>query len=66
VLARGNRNMFAAIGLCLGVVIVFKLVILGCQFMGASSFLLSPVLAAWLPVMIFVPCAAVLAQPMFE
>jgi len=58
----GNRNMFFAIGLCVGVVLGFMLVVIGCQYLGASG-LLNPALAAWLPLMIFVPCAAAMYEP---
>jgi lipopolysaccharide export system permease protein len=56
VLKRENRNMFAAIGLCVVLVIGFMLVSLAFQYLG-SSVLLDPALAAWLPLMIFVPAA---------
>ncbi|MGD9644574.1 MAG: LptF/LptG family permease [Pirellulales bacterium] len=56
VLARENRNIFLAIGLCLGLVTVFMLVVIACQYLG-GIYLLSPALAAWLPLMIFLPTA---------
>jgi len=65
VLSRSNRNVFLAIGLCLGIVIAFMLVVFGCKILG-SSLLLEPALAAWLPLMIFVPCAVGLSQPLRE
>lgn len=65
VLARGNRNVFAAIGLCGAVALVFMVVVLGCQYLG-TNYLISPALAAWLPVMIFVPWAAFVAGPLVE
>jgi lipopolysaccharide export system permease protein len=65
VLSRSNRNVFLAIGLCLALVIAFMLVVLGCNFLG-SSYLVEPALAAWMPLMIFVPCAMALAQPLWE
>ncbi|MFV2065554.1 MAG: LptF/LptG family permease [Pirellulales bacterium] len=57
VLTRNNRNVFMAIGLCLVVIVLFMLVVLACQFLGASS-MVRPALAAWLPLIIFVPVAA--------
>jgi lipopolysaccharide export system permease protein len=65
VLARGNRNVFAAIGLCGAIGILFMLVVLVCQYLGAGYWL-SPALAAWLPLMLFVPVAIALADPFFE
>ena len=65
ILARTNRNMFFAIGLCVGVVVMFYMVVLGCQFLG-SSYLVSPTLAAWLPIFIFVPAAVWMSEPLRE
>ncbi len=65
VLSRSNRNVFMAIGLCLALVVAFMLVVLGCRFLGAS-YLLEPSLAAWLPLMIFVPCAVAISAPLRE
>ena len=67
VLSRENRNMFLAIGLCVGVVMVFMLVVLVCQFLGSNYFeFVSPSLAAWLPLMIFVPWAVAVSEPLRE
>jgi len=57
VLTRNNRNVFMAIGLCLVVIVLFMLVVLVCQFLGTNS-MVRPALAAWLPLIIFVPIAA--------
>jgi lipopolysaccharide export system permease protein len=65
VLSRSNRNVFLAIGLCLALVIAFMLVVLACNYLG-SIYWIEPALAAWLPLMIFVPCAVALAQPLWE
>ncbi len=65
ILARTNRNIFFAIGLCVGVVVLFYLVVLACQYLG-SSYLVSPALAAWLPLMIFVPTAVWMSEPLRE
>jgi lipopolysaccharide export system permease protein len=65
VLSRSQRNIFLAIGQCLALVIAFMLIVFGCQYLG-SSYLLEPALAAWLPLMIFVPCAVALSQPLRE
>jgi lipopolysaccharide export system permease protein len=65
VLSRSNRNVFLAIGICLALVVAFMLVVLGCRYLGASYWL-EPSLAAWLPLMIFVPCAVALSSPLRE
>ncbi len=63
VLTGSNRNVFMAIGVCLALVVAFMLVVLGCNYLG-SSYLLEPSLAAWLPLMIFVPAAVALSLPL--
>ncbi len=45
VLSRENRNMFAAIGLCVLLVAGFMLLVMACQYLG-SSYLLDPALAS--------------------
>jgi lipopolysaccharide export system permease protein len=57
VITRTSRNPFLSIGLCLAVVTVFMLVVLGCQSLGSGGWIAAP-LAAWLPLLIFVPLAA--------
>ncbi len=65
VLSRKNRNMFLAIGLSVVLVIWFMGVVLACQYCG-SSYLISPALSAWLPLMLFVPWAVFSAEPLRE
>jgi lipopolysaccharide export system permease protein len=65
VLRQSNRNVFVAIGLCIGVVILFLLVVTGCHYLG-SSILISPVLAVWLPLFVFIPLAVWMAEPIVE
>jgi len=65
VVTRQDRNVFIAIGWCLLVVSVFYTVVIGAQYLG-SIYLIEPVLAAWLPLMLFVPPAVVLAETMWE
>lgn len=62
VLARDNRNIFLAVGLCLIVVSGFMLTVYGAQYLGNAIYV-SPPLAAWLPLMIFVPAATAMSQP---
>jgi lipopolysaccharide export system permease protein len=61
VLSRESRNMFLSIGMCVGVVSVYSLTVLSCQYLG-TVYMLSPALAAWLPLMVYVP----IAVAMFE
>ena len=65
VMTRENRNVFIAIGLCILVVSVFMLIILGLQSLGAS-YLIAPHLAAWAPLLIFVPVAVYMAGAMWK
>jgi lipopolysaccharide export system permease protein len=64
-LRRGNRNVFLAIGLCLLVVIGFLLVVMGCQYLG-TSILVTPVMAVWAPLFVFIPLAAWISEPIWE
>ena len=65
VLSRNNRHIFVAIGTCLGIVVLFVLVQLVFNWLGAN-YLISPALAAWCPLMIFLPVAFALSPPLFE
>ena len=60
-LSRRNRNVFFSISICLGVATAFTLVALSCQSLGGLS-VLRPSLAAWLPLMMFVPVAAAMSH----
>jgi lipopolysaccharide export system permease protein len=66
IVARENRNVYMAIGLCVAVVSLFMLVMIGCQAMGSGYLIGDPAFAAWLPLIIFAPAAAWLAQPFRE
>ena len=59
VIARGERNLYLSAGLCLFVVMVMSLVIIASHALGASRIINSPALAAWLPILLFVPVARV-------
>ncbi|GAB4132062.1 MAG: LptF/LptG family permease [Thermogutta sp.] len=56
-LRREQRNVFLALGLGLAIVIVFTTVVLAWEYLGANE-TISPALAAWGPLFIFVPFAA--------
>jgi lipopolysaccharide export system permease protein len=59
-MSRRNRNVFLTIGICVGVATAFTLVGLACQSLGGLG-VLSPTLAAWAPLLVFVPVAAALS-----
>jgi lipopolysaccharide export system permease protein len=65
VAARDNRNVFVAIGICMGLVALFFIVQIACQQLGENC-LISPSLAAWAPLMIFVPAAVGMSSAMWE
>jgi lipopolysaccharide export system permease protein len=54
-----NRNVFISAGLCLALCAAFFAACFACQQLGDKE-LLSPALAAWMPVMIFGPLAFVM------
>ena len=58
--SRKSRNVFLSMGICLLAVLAFSLVALACQSLGGLS-LLSPPMAAWLPLMLFVPLAVAMS-----
>lgn len=64
-LVRQNRNIFLTIGMCVGIVAAFFVVVLGCHSLGSSLFI-SPALAAWCPLMVFVPVAVFLSEPLWR
>ena len=57
VISKSDRNIFTAAGLCLLVVIAVQLTVLGCHSLGTYSLIRPAVLAAWLPVIVFLPLA---------
>jgi lipopolysaccharide export system permease protein len=65
VLSRRQRNIFVAIGWGIAVVGGFKMAVLLSHELG-KQVLISPVLAAWLPVFVFVPIAVASAEPILE
>jgi len=65
VLTREQRNVFSAIAMGGFVVGTFFSVVITCHALG-SNYLLSPALAAWCPLMLFVPLAVWMAEPLRE
>lgn len=65
VLRREDRNVFAAIGLAALVVAGFMVVVMGFQVLG-SNFAIPSALAAWAPLIIFVPVAVGMSDSIWE
>ncbi len=65
VLSRSHRNLFIAAAQCLLLVGGFFVVSLACQAMG-NSVMISPALAAWLPLLLFAPVAYTAAARRWE
>jgi lipopolysaccharide export system permease protein len=65
VMSRQNRNIFVAAGLCVLIVALFVLVVLACHAAG-YNYLLSPPLAAWFPLLIFIPIARYTAAALWQ
>ena len=57
ILRRRNKNLWMAAGSCFLMVMIFYLLVLTCHAFGNHGFLLSPSLAAWLPLFVFIPTA---------
>ena len=67
ILSRESRSIFIAMGICMGITVAFWIVVLAAQFMGSLSLgPITPPLAAWLPLMIFVPLAVGLSDPLWR
>ncbi|MGC4006997.1 MAG: LptF/LptG family permease [Pirellulales bacterium] len=60
-----HRNMFVAVGQCVLVVIGFLVVVLIGQTLG-GTYLIPPVVAAWIPLFVFIPLTAFNGQPLWE
>lgn len=65
VVGNGQRNVFLAIGMSILVVTSFLVVTLASHGLGSIS-LFSPAVAAWLPLLIFIPAAAGLSPRIWE
>ena len=59
VISRRERGLLMSVGLCVGLVVSMLLVTIAAQAMGASRMITPPALAAWLPLIIFVPLTLV-------
>lgn len=63
VLSRESRNVFISVGTCLLIVVLYFGVIIGSQTLGIN-YLITPSMAAWIPLMVFVPWAFAVAEPL--
>jgi lipopolysaccharide export system permease protein len=55
VMARSSKNMFLSAGMCILLATAMSLFLIASHSMGVSRMIPSPVLAAWLPVLVFLP-----------
>lgn len=55
VLIRQDRHLFWVAGASLGVIGIFMIVVMASHAIGSSGTLLTPMLAAWIPLLIFLP-----------
>lgn len=60
-----RRGIFVAVGACVGMTVVFFLVVFGSHAL-ATADVVSPSLGAWLPLLILGPLAAWRTQPMWQ
>lgn len=65
VVSRHQRGVFVAIGHTTLLVTVFVIVVMTSRVLG-SNFLISPSLAAWMPLIVFVPLASALAPKFWD
>jgi lipopolysaccharide export system permease protein len=65
VVGPNRRGIFVAVGLCVAMTVLFFLVTLGCHA-AAASYVLSPSVGAWAPLLVLAPLAAWRAQPMWQ
>jgi lipopolysaccharide export system permease protein len=67
VIAKESRNVFVAMGLCMVLTTTFTAVVLGMQFLGSNSLIIGgPAFAAWCPLIIFVPIATGMSDPLWN
>ena len=65
VVGPSRKGVFVAVGLSVALTALFLLTTLGCHAL-ATSYVVSPSLGAWLPVMLLTPLTAWQAQPMWQ
>lgn len=62
---RENRNVIWTAGQCMGLTAAFLIVCIACHSLG-SNYLLNPVTAVWMPMLIFAPTAYVMSMPLLD
>jgi lipopolysaccharide export system permease protein len=65
VVGPSRKGIFVAVGLCVSSAVVFFLVIFGFHAL-ASTYVVSPSIGAWAPLLILAPLASWTAQPMWQ
>jgi lipopolysaccharide export system permease protein len=65
VLGPGRRGIFVAVGLCVSMTVLFFVVVMGSHAL-ATADLVSPSMAAWLPLLLLAPLAAWRSQPLWQ
>jgi lipopolysaccharide export system permease protein len=65
VLSRASRNIFMAAGIGGTLVSALLVIELACHSLG-KSYLISPTLAAWLPLLVFGPMSYTMARPLWD
>ncbi len=65
VLTRNPRSLFVSVGFCVLLVVAFMITVLGCHQLGSNA-TIPTALAAWCPLMIFVPLAVGISDPLRE
>ena len=63
VLSRESQNAFVAVGTCMLMIAIFVVATLASHGAG-MNYLISPSLAVWLPLLVFVPFAALMSEPL--
>jgi lipopolysaccharide export system permease protein len=65
VLTRHPRSLFVSVGFCVVLVAGFMIAVLGCHQLGSNA-TIPAAMAAWCPLMIFVPIAVGMSDPLRE
>lgn len=65
-LTRPDRHMFWVAGACIGIVAGFTVVVMGVAVLGGANQWLSPAMAVWLPLVVFLPWAWTRTQASME
>jgi len=63
VLSRESQNVFMAVGSCMLLITLFVIVSLAFQGLG-MHYIMRPSLAVWAPLMIFIPVASLISEPL--